>query len=251
MTKKLMRQRNWLIASYWLFVAALFGWAMDVVAFHTPDDVAKGAIQKVFYLHIPAATSTLLGCLVVFLASAGYLWHRKSGWDDLAASAAKVTVVLCTVVLLTGMIWGRGAWGRWWTWNPRLTFSLMLWLLYVGYLILRNAIESAQRRAVAAAVYGIIASLDVPLVYLSACMMPETHPSPAELDPAMQFALLAMFIPVTLAAMGLVATRYLVARDETARAELARCGRDDSSQTHRTVAMESLLQAAGLEARRD
>ena len=159
MTKELMRQRNRLITMYWLLVMALFGGAVYLVAFRTPDEASAGPIQKIFYLHIPVATSTLLGCLVVFIASAGYLWQRTSGWDDLSASAAKVTVVLCTVVLLTGMIWGRGAWGRWWTWNPRLTFSLMLWLLYVGYLLIRNSIDSAQRRAVVAAVYGIIAFL--------------------------------------------------------------------------------------------
>ena len=91
--------------------------------------------------------------------------------------------VLCSIVLLTGMIWGRGAWGLWWTWSPRLTFSLMLWLLYVVYLIIRNSIESSQRRAVISAVYGVIAFLDVPLVYLSARLMPDIHPASIELDP--------------------------------------------------------------------
>ncbi len=247
-----MRQRNRLITMYWLLVMALFGGAMYLVAFRTPDEASTGPIQKIFYLHIPVATSTLLGCLVVFIASAGYLWQRTSGWDDLSASAAKVTVVLCSVVLLTGMIWGRGAWGRWWTWNPRLTFSLMLWLLYVGYLLIRNSIDSAQRRAVVAAVYGIIAFLDVPLVYLSACMMPESHPSPVELDPAMQRALVAMFIPVTLAALGLIVMRYLVARDERARAELAHRSIDESSPEDMTASLDSMLRpAARLEASRD
>ena len=247
-----MRQRNWLITMYWLVVTALFGGAMYLMAFHTPDDVTKGPIQKIFYLHLPVAVSTLLGCLVVFIASAGYLWQRKSGWDDLAASAAKVTVVLCTVVLITGVIWGRGAWGRWWTWNPRLTFSLMLWLLYVGYLIVRNSIESVQRRAIVAAMYGIIASLDVPLVYLSACMMPEIHPAPVELDPAMRLALVAMFVPVTLAALGLIVMRYLVARDQAARAATVQGNREAVSPAVSRSSIRSLLsQAVSVEATRD
>jgi heme exporter protein C len=226
-----MQQRSWLITVYWLTVIALFGGAMYLVAFRTPDEATMGPVQKIFYLHLPVAINTLLGCLIVFVASVGYLWQRKGGWDDLAASAAKVTVVLCTVVLLTGMIWGRGAWGRWWAWNPRLTFSLVLWLLYAGYLVARHSIDSASRRAVVAAVYGIIAFLDVPLVYLSACMIPELHPVPVELDSSMKLALAAMFIPVTLSSLGLIAMRYLVARDRATGTErVERCRNESGDQ---------------------
>src|SRR5512133_1020212 len=116
-----------------------------------------GQIQKVFYIHLPVAICTFLACLVAFIASIGYLVQRKMNWDDLAASSAKVAVVLCTIVLITGMIWAKGAWGRWWTWSPRLTFSLMLWLLYVVYLIIRNSVDSSQRRALISAVYAVIA----------------------------------------------------------------------------------------------
>lgn len=250
MTKELMWQRNWFITMYWIVVTVLFGGAMYLIAFRTPDEPTMGTIQKIFYLHLPVAINTFLACLVVFVASAGYVWHRESKWDDLAASAAKVAVVLCTVLLLTGMIWGRGAWGRWWAWSPRLTFSLVLWLLYVIYLIVRNAIDSQQRRAVVAAVYGIIAFLDVPLVYLSATLMPEIHPASVELDPAMQLALLAMFVPVTLATVGLVGMRYLVARDQAAKATAGQQSNDASAVS--TTSIESLLgQAMTVEGSRD
>ena len=119
-------------------------------------------------------------------------------WDDLAAAAAKVAVLLCSGVLITGMIWGRAAWGQWWTWSPRLTFSLILWLLYAVYLVLRSSIESGQRRAVVAAVYGLTAFLDVPLVWLSARLLPDIHPSSVQLAGPMKLTLLAWFVPVTL-----------------------------------------------------
>ena len=82
------------------------------------------------------------------MASIAYLWQRKAWWDDLAAAAARVAVQMCAVVLATGMIWGRAAWGVWWTWSPRLTFSLILFLLYIVYLIVRSSVEGRERRAV-------------------------------------------------------------------------------------------------------
>jgi heme exporter protein C len=206
-----------LIVIFWVCLVALFAVAGGVLLYYTPTESTMGSIQKVFYVHLPVAINTFFACLTVFVASVGYLWQRKTSWDDLAASAAKVAVLLCSIVLLTGMIWGRGAWGRWWTWSPRLTFSLMLWLLYVVYLIIRNSVDSAQRRATISAVYGIIAFLDVPLVYLSARLMPDIHPASIQLDPSMKLTLAVWFVPVTLGAIGMVILRYVLARLETQR----------------------------------
>ena len=130
-------------------------------------------------------------------------------------------MLLCSGVLLTGMIWGKAAWGQWWTWSPRLTFSLMLWLLYVVYLVIRTSIESPQRRAIVCAIYGITAFLDVPLVYLSARLMPDIHPSSIQLEPAMKLTLLVWFIPVTLLAAGLLTARYRLNRGIRQREEAA------------------------------
>jgi heme exporter protein C len=184
-----------------------------------------GTIQKIFYLHLPVAINTFVAALVVCIASIGYLWQRSLAWDDLAAAAGKVTALFCAVVLLTGMIWGKKAWGAWWTWSPRLTFSLVLFLLYAVYLMIRPAIESPQRRAVVCAVYGIAAFLDVPVVYLSVKLMEDVHPSSITLDPEMKRTLLAWFVPVTLLMIGLIHDRYMVARlrraqDERRGAEL-------------------------------
>jgi heme exporter protein C len=106
------------------------------------------------------------------------------------------------------MVWGHSAWGQWWTWSPRLTFSLVLWLLYVVYLTVRASIESPQRRAVVGAVYGIVAFLDVPLVWLSTRLMPDIHPVSVQLIGSMRITLAAWFLPVLLIAAGAVVAIY-------------------------------------------
>jgi heme exporter protein C len=120
-------------------------------------------------------------------------------------------------VLATGMIWGHSAWGAWWTWSPRLTFSLMLWLLYAVYLIVRSSIESPQRRAIVCAVYGLTAFLDVPIVYLSSKLLPDVHPSSIQLITPMKLTLLAWFVPVTMIAAGLVVARFSLNRVQRRR----------------------------------
>ena len=203
-----------------------------------------GPVQKVFYLHLPVAINTFLAFAVVFVASIGYLAQRASWWDDLAAAGARAGVQLCSVVLLTGMIWGRSAWGVWWTWSPRLTFSLMLWLLYVVYLIVRSSIESPQRRAVVGAVYGITAFLDVPLVWLSARLIPDIHPSAITLAPAMKLTLLAWFVPITMFAAGLIVTRFVLNRRARA-AEAARPAKPLTPSTTSDVPGKRHVRVAG------
>src|SRR5678815_2086091 len=160
--------------------------------------------RKIFYVHLPCAIATFLACVVSFVASIAYAARRDMKWDRLAAAAARVAVAFCSIVLVTGMIWGRSAWGQWWTWSPRLTFSLVLWLLYVVYLMIRASIESAQRRAIIAAVYAIVAFLDVPLVYLSTRLMPDIHPVSVQLAGSMRITLIAWFVPVLMLAAGAV-----------------------------------------------
>jgi heme exporter protein C len=193
---------------YCLLTAAFFMQAILMLAVYTPTEASMGSIQKIFYVHLPSAIATFLACLVCFVASVGYAWQRDARWDRLAGSAARVAVVFCSVVLVTGMIWGRSAWGQWWTWSPRLTFSLVLWLLYVVYLMVRASIESPQRRAIIAAVYGIVAFLDVPLVWLSTKLMPDIHPVSVQLAGSMRITLVAWFVPVLMLAAGAVVAMY-------------------------------------------
>lgn len=219
-----MNAKSFLILAYLLAMLAAFAGAGLLLVFYTPDEATMGPIQKVFYLHLPSAICTGLACLVCFVASVGYLLQQRPWWDDLAAAAARVSVQFCAVVLLTGMIWGRAAWGAWWTWSPRLTFSLLLFLLYVTYLVIRSSIESRQRRAAVCAVYGAIAFLDVPLVWLSVRLMPDIHPQSVALAGPMRLTLAAWFVPVVMLAVGLVVAQYRlnVARRDAALAAAQR-----------------------------
>jgi heme exporter protein C len=193
---------------YWLATLAFFANGIVLIAAYVPTEATMGPIQKIFYVHLPCAIATFLACLVSFIASIGYAVQKEMKWDRLAASAARVAVGFCSVVLLTGMIWGKSAWGQWWTWSPRLTFSLVLWLLYIVYLMTRASVESPQRRAIISAVYGIVAFLDVPLVYLSVRLMPDIHPISVTLAPSMKLTLAAWFVPVLMLAGGAIAFAY-------------------------------------------
>jgi len=189
---------------FWLVVAVLFAATTVMLFTYTPVEESMGPIQKLFYVHLPSAINAFLACFVAFVGGVGYLWQRRMKWDHLSAAAAKVAALMCTVVLITGVIWGRKAWGQWWTWSPRLTFSLLLWLLYVVYLIIRPAIESPERRATISAVYAVAAFLDVPLVWLSVRLMPDIHPKSVTMTGPMTLTLVVWFVPVTLLSAGMI-----------------------------------------------
>ncbi len=204
--------QNWGSLVYWFLTLIAFAVGVWLVFAVVPTEETMGPIQKIFYLHLPIAFNAFLVCTVTFVCSVGYLWKKQGYWDDLAVASARVAVLLCSIVLLTGMIWGHSAWGVWWTWSPRLTFSLVLWLLYVVYLVIRPSIEEKGRRSLVCAVYGIVAYLDVPLVYLSVRLMPDIHPRSIELAPEMTWVLLYWMLPVVMMTVGLLCEGYSVQR---------------------------------------
>ena len=148
-----------------------------------PTDRLQGDVQRIFYIHVPAAWIGMLAFGVVFVASIAYLVTRRARWDRLAASSAEVGVVFTTGVMLTGPLWGRPVWGVYWDWDPRLTSFFILWLLYISYLVLRSYVTEPTRRARYSAVLGIIAFLDVPLVYVSVRWWRSLHPGPVVANP--------------------------------------------------------------------
>lgn len=155
-----------------------------------PTEETMGDVQRIFYVHVPAATVGFTLFFVNFLASIYYLWKRSARADALAATAAEIGIVFCTVVLITGPIWARYAWGVWWSpWDMRLNTTLMLWLLYVSYMVLRRS-STAGSTSVLAASLAIFAFLDVPIVYMANRWFRTHHPSPMigtpNLDPRMQ-----------------------------------------------------------------
>ena len=144
---------------------ATLAWALIVAT--APVDAMQGEIQKILYLHVPAAFAAYAGFFTTALGGALYLWLERDEWDRLALSAAEVGVVFCTLVLVTGPIWAKGTWGRWWSWDPRLTVTLLLWFVYLAYLLLRSFTEGSERTARFAAVYGVAGLLVVPLNYVA------------------------------------------------------------------------------------
>lgn len=133
----------------------------------SPPDRDMGHLQKIMYIHVPAAWMAMIAFLVVFVASISYLWTRREPHDLLAASAAETGTVLTGLTLALGSIWGRPTWGVWWTWDPRLTTTAILFVLFAGYLALRSFIDDDERRARWSAAVGILAFLNVPIVYFS------------------------------------------------------------------------------------
>jgi heme exporter protein C len=148
-----------------------------------------GNVQRIFYYHVPAATCAYTLFLVNFVASTIFLWKRSAKADLWAVTSAEVGLVFATVVLITGPIWGRIAWGIWWAWEPRLTTFLVLWLLYVSYLVLRRSAEGSAG-AILSAVVAVFAFLAVPFSYM-ANRLRGHHPPPITLeDPGMKFGLM-------------------------------------------------------------
>jgi heme exporter protein C len=145
--------------------------------FYAPEDANQGAAQRIFYIHVPSAWIGFLAFFVVFVGSIAFLATGKRKWDDVASSSAEVGVIFTTGVLVTGPLWGRPVWGVYWTWDPRLTSFLMLWLIYLSYIVLRGYVPEAIRRAKYSAVLGIVGFLDVPIVYMSARWWRSEHPT--------------------------------------------------------------------------
>jgi len=145
-----------LVAAVWLAAVA-----------RAPIDSMQGVIQKILYVHPPLAFAAYLGFALAALGGALYLWRGDEAYDRLARSAAEVGVLFCTLVVVTGPIWARGTWGRWWSWDPRLTVTLLLWFVYLAYLLLRAFTEGSERTARFAAVYAIAGLAVIPLNYFA------------------------------------------------------------------------------------
>ena len=151
---------------------------MYLMTMVAPTDANLGHLQRVFYFHVPVAVLSFLAFFFVFIFSIIYLANRKPVWDGLAHASAEVGVVFVSLALLTGVIWARPLWNTWWTWEPRLTTTLILWLIYVAYLMVRSYAPNRQKGALYGAVVGIVGFVDVPIVYYSVVWWRSIHPSP-------------------------------------------------------------------------
>jgi heme exporter protein C len=171
------------IGIYAAVTVALMAWGFYQAIYVAPNDAMQGEIFRIIFYHVPSAMAAFLFFAISLAGSIGYLSFRRNspGWaqvsDAWALAGAEVGVVFCTVVLTTGPLWGRRAWGIWWTWDARLTTTLVLWLIYVSYLLLRRFAAGPQVQTLAA-VLGIFGALDVPIVYMSNRWWRTQHPAP-------------------------------------------------------------------------
>ena len=199
-------------------VAILFVIAAAYASFYiAPEERTMGVLQRIFYFHAATAWAGLDAFLICFVCNLLYVWKRAQKYDWLGVASAEVGLVCTTVVLITGPIWAKPAWGIWWTWDARLTSTFVLWLLYVSYLLLRSLIDEPERRALLSALFGIFAYIDVPLVFFSIRWWRTQHPAPvimggpgAGLDPTMSKVFYFSVLAMHLLMIFLVIERYVL-----------------------------------------
>ena len=194
--------------------------------YHAPPDALQGDVQRIMYIHVPTAWVAFLAFFVVFVASLVYLWKRRPESDRLAAASAEIGVLFTALTLIDGSIWGKPTWGIWWTWDARLTTTAILFVIYIGYLMLRSFVEEPEQRARLAALVGIIGFIDVPIIYMSVLWFRTLHQPPSiqrggvTMPDSMLLTLLLNFVAYTLVYGFLLVKRVRLESLRTIRDEL-------------------------------
>lgn len=195
---------------------------------YAPTEPLMGHIQRIFYFHMGTVWVATVAFIIVFISSIMYLWKGSRKWDILAYCSAELGVLFLTLTILTGSIWAKPVWGTWWTWDPQLTTTFILWILYIVYLVLRASAENDSKRAKFAAVFAIIAFIDLPLVYLSVRVMRGISPvvfgpGGGGIEPQMMHALLINMTAFSLLFIVLLLERIDLERfqDKIARLKLS------------------------------
>jgi heme exporter protein C len=180
-----------------------------------PTDAVQGDVYRIIYVHVPSAWLAYLAFVVVFLASIGWLWSRRPIFDAIAVSSAEIGVLFTGLALVAGSIWAKPTWGVWWTWEPRLITTAVMFVMYIGYLLLRGLSTDFERRATRAAILGAVLVLDVPIVHLSVLWANSLHQLPTVLraagSPALDGSML-LTLMVSVAAFTLIYVYLMAAR---------------------------------------
>ncbi len=200
---------------------------------YAPTEKTMGTIQRIFYFHVSAGMIGLVAFLAVFAGCVAYLATRDARWDRFAEASAEVGLLFTTIVLVTGPIWAKPVWGIWWTWDARLTSTLVLWFIYWAYLLIRAYVARPSRRAALSSVVGILGALDVPIVYFSIRWWRTQHPAPvigggegSGLAPPMYHAFLAAIVAYVLLFVVLGTLRARLAEAEEGVDALVRAARE-------------------------
>lgn len=206
-------KRVLLVLGFVLIIGALY-----LVFLYVPTEQSMGVVQRIFYFHVPVAWVAMLAFGIIFVCSILYLWKRESKWDIIASSSAEVGVIFASLLLITGSIWAKPAWGVWWTWDVRLTTALVLWIIYIAYLIIRSYVTEEQRGARFAAVIGIVGFIDIPIVALAIKLWRTQHASPVifegGLTPSMLLTLMVSITAFTVLFVLLLLQRISMKKDE-------------------------------------
>jgi heme exporter protein C len=213
------------VATFGMMTGALF-----MVFDYVPTEAQQGIVQRIFYFHVPCAWVSFAAFALVAIAGMFYLWLGQQVWDDLAYAAAEIGMLFCTLVLITGSLWAKPIWGAWWTWDSRLTTTLVLWLLYAGYLMLRAMADESPQVSRFAAVVGIVAAADVPVIVVSVRLWRTIHPAVIVTrqgghgleDPRMVAALLVSMAAFTALFAWLLMLRFASLRTVSRTTNLAR-----------------------------
>ena len=209
-----MKSKILLGLSALLMVVSLY-----LVFIYVPTEATMGIVQRIFYIMVPMGWLAMLSFLVVFISSILYLAKRESKWDILAYSSASLGIVFTTLALIIGSIWARPIWGVWWTWEPRLTTTLVLWFIYLAYHMVRSFATDESRGARFAAVVGIIGFVDIPIIALSTTLWKGLHPpliifQEGGIAPSMLLTLLVSIAAFTTFYFVLLRQRVLMKNDE-------------------------------------
>jgi len=193
-----------------------FGSAMSVA-----PDVVQGQLSRIMFVHVPSAWLAYLAFGVTMLASAMYLWKRDLLWDRVALASSEIGVVFTGLAIGLGMIWGKPTWGVWWTWDARLTLTAIMFFVYLGYLALRRTTDDLDARARRAAVLGLLAVVQIPLVHFSVIWWRSLHQAPTLLrpeGPAMDTSMIVTLL-VAVASFTVMYGAMMFKRIELARLE--------------------------------
>jgi len=222
-----MRASDWGFFALVVSAAILFAYNINLIFLRVPTEKTMGIVQKIFYFHVPSAYSMYIGATACFVGSVMYLLRPSDTWDAVARAGGEVAVVFGAIVLTTGPLWAAKAWGYYWTWDPRLTTSLLSVLIYVAYLVLRAFTGDGEGERKFAAALGIIGAANLPIIHFSVQKWSGQHPTVITgkggglQHPDMKQALMLSFFAFTLFAIALLwaRTRVEITKSRLARAE--------------------------------